>query len=194
MLLNEVFAAALSRLLPHSTPRLALGVSGGADSTALVLLADEYCRPRGGAVLALILDHGLRAGSAAEAQLTASRLAQRGIAAKIITLALAPGPGLQARAREARHAALAEAARQAGFLYLALGHHAADQRETVAMRAARGEGGVEGMAAWTARRDVVLLRPLLRTEPEHLRAYLTDQGMGWVEDPSNLSRRFERVR
>lgn len=194
MLLSGAFAAALSRLLPHSPPRLALGVSGGADSSALALLADEYCRTHGGTVLALIVDHGLRAGAAAEAALTASRLAQRGIAAKIITLALAPGPGVQARARDARHAALAAAAREAGFLYLALGHHAADQRETVAMRAARGEGGAEGMAAWAARRDVVLLCLLLRAEPESLRAYLTDQGMGWIEDPSNQSRRFERVR
>lgn len=87
-----------------------------------------------------------------------------------------------------------EAALAAGCLHLLLGHHAADQAETVAMRAARGPGGNEGIAAWTARNEVLLLRPLLNIPPGALRAYLAAQNMPWVEDPSNANPKFERVR
>ena len=167
-----------------------MACSGGADSTALALLAQETC----GEVHAYIVDHGLRPESGAEAGLTAQRLAARGIASHILTLALPPGPAVQERARAARHEALAAAAAQDGFLYLALGHHAADQEETVAMRSARGDSGLEGMPAWSARERVVLLRPLLEMRPGDLRAYLRERGVDWVEDPSNQARKFERVR
>jgi tRNA(Ile)-lysidine synthase len=192
---EQVFSAALAALLPLGLPpRLALGVSGGADSTALALLAHEYCRSRRGAVLALIADHGLRPEAGREARLTAGRLAERGIPSRILPLGLSPGSGLQHRARQARQTALGQAAAAGGFLYLALGHHSADQEETVAMRARRGPGGGEGMPGWAARGEVVLLRPLLGVAPAALRGYLLSRGMRWVEDPSNESRAFERVR
>lgn len=176
-------------------PLLAAGVSGGADSTALALLTQEWAARHGGRLIALIVDHGLRADSAAEAALTQTRLTERGIETRILTLSgLAAGAGLQAHARAARHYALAQAARAAGALFLLLGHHAADQQETVAMRAARGQHGLEGMAAWTARTDVLLIRPLLSTPPQALRAYLRNQNMPWIEDPSNTNETFERVR
>lgn len=193
--LAQDFARALAQLLPpHLPPRLALAVSGGADSTALALLAQAYCMARGGEVRAFIVDHGLRAESAQEAQMTAARLHHHAISSQILTLTLEPGPALQARARAARYQALAQAAWAAGFVYLALGHHKADQYETVAMRAAHGPGGGEGMAAWSARDQIVLLRPLLQLSPDQFRPFLQARGMGWVEDPSNQLRRFERVR
>jgi tRNA(Ile)-lysidine synthase len=189
------FAAAMARLGPFgAAPKLAVGVSGGADSTALALLARDWVAEQGGALLALIVDHGLRAESATEAALTAGNLAAHGIAAQVLPLRLAPGPKLQERARNARHAVLAQAARAAGAVFLALGHHAGDQAETVAMRAARGRHGLEGMAGWTARADVVLLRPLLNEPPALLRAWLQARGVAWVEDPSNADETYERVR
>ncbi len=186
----------MERLGPlGAEPRLAVAASGGADSSALALLAQDYCKARGGEMRAYIVDHGLRQGSAAEAALTAQRFAARGIAACVITLSDLPrGAGVQEAARAARYAALGEAAGADGFLHLLLGHHAADQEETVAMRAARGPGGAEGMAAWSARSRILLLRPLLGVRPEELRKYLREQGMEWVEDPSNQSAKFERVR
>lgn len=185
----------LARLLPPGMPpHLALAVSGGADSMALALLARDYCVPRGGRLLALVVDHGLRAESAQEARLTASRLRENGLASQILTLNLTPGSAMQARARTARYQALAAAALSAGFVYLALGHHQADQFETVAMRMRRGATGAEGMAVWSVRDDVVLLRPLLGVTPDLLRQFLMACGVAWVEDPSNQLRRFERVR
>jgi tRNA(Ile)-lysidine synthase len=185
----------MARLGPFGpAPRLAVGASGGADSTALALLAQNWAAAQGGSLIALIVDHGLREASAAEAALTQSRLAARGIETRVLTLSGLPTAGLQEAARTARHAALAAAAAQAGALFLLLGHHAADQAETVAMRAARGTSGLEGMAGWTARDDVLMLRPLLAMQPAALRAFLQNANMPWLEDPSNQNAKFERVR
>jgi len=186
----------MARLGPFgAAPLLAIGVSGGADSLALALLARDWVLPRGGAVLGLIVDHGLRAESAGEAAITAAFLAARSIPARTLKLhLLAPGAKLQERARQARHAALAQAARAAGAVFLLLGHHHGDQAETVAMRAARGTAGLEGMAGWAARADIVILRPLLGEPRAGLRAWLQARGVAWVEDPSNADPKFERVR
>lgn len=177
-----------------TNPHLAIAVSGGADSTALALLADHWAQARGGTVIALIADHGLRQNSTAEAVSTACRMAASGIASQIITLAIAPGAAMQERARTARHAALATAAAAAGAVHLLFGHHAGDQAELLAMRAARGTGGAAGMAALSARHDVIVLRPLLGFDPAELRAELNRRRVEWIEDPSNTDPRFERVR
>ncbi|MDR3464564.1 MAG: ATP-binding protein, partial [Xanthobacteraceae bacterium] len=131
-------------------PHLAVAVSGGADSLALALLARDWARARGGRVSALVVDHGLRPESAAEAAITLERLAALGIAAQVLALhGLDHGPALAARARAARHAVLAAAAHRLGALHLLFGHHAGDQAETVAMRRLSGSGaaGLAGMAA-----------------------------------------------
>jgi tRNA(Ile)-lysidine synthase len=194
--LADFFAASMARLGPFGpAPVLAVGASGGADSTALVLLTREWAAARGGQVVALIVDHGLRPESKAEAAATLARLTAHGVPGQILTLAGLPAEArLQEAARTARHAALAAAARAAGSAFLLLGHHAADQAETVAMRAARGAFGLEGMAACTARDDVLILRPLLSFASAALRAFLRAQRMDWVEDPSNQDEKFERVR
>lgn len=185
----------MARLGPFgAAPRLAVGVSGGADSMALACLADHWARARGGTILALVADHGLRPAAAGEARRTAARLAGLGILTRRLDLQLEPGPALQARARAARHAALAAAARSAGMVHLLLGHHAQDQAELLAMRARRGPGGAAGMAAVSCRHDVAVLRPLLDVAPERLRDFLLRRGLDWVEDPSNRDPAFERAR
>ncbi|CAG4908405.1 unnamed protein product [Acidocella sp. C78] len=175
-------------------PCLAAGVSGGADSTALVLLAASWARQRGGECIALIVDHGLRPESGREAAETAQRLAGLAVRSRVLRLRLSPGAALQARAREARHAALAGAAREAGIVHLLLGHHAGDQDELRVMRARRGVRGLAGMAGVSPRDTVMILRPLLGIPSPMLRDFLVEQGVAWVEDPSNLDPRFERVR
>ncbi|WP_304621657.1 ATP-binding protein, partial [Roseomonas rosulenta] len=79
-------------------PRIAAGVSGGPHSLALALLADRWARDRGGDLLALVADHGLRPESGAEAEGVAALLAARGIAARVLRLGLPGGTGVQARA------------------------------------------------------------------------------------------------
>ena len=172
--------------------RIAVAVSGGPDSLALALLAQRWGSPS-----AFIVDHGLRAESAAEAEGARAALAGRGIPARILTLhGLLPGPALAARARAARYAALAAACRAAGLVDLLLGHHAGDQAETVLMRRRRGSGpaGLAGMAALSETDDVRLLRPLLFATPELLRSVVDHAGLLPAEDPSNADGRSLRVR
>lgn len=139
-------------------------------------------------MVALVVDHGLRPESGAEAALTLRRLAERGIPGRLLTLGnLQRGPALAARARRARYRALEQACREAGIAHLLLGHHAADQAETVAMRRLSGSGpaGLAAMAMAAETESVRLLRPLLGVAPGRLRSTLRAAGTAWVEDPSN---------
>jgi tRNA(Ile)-lysidine synthase len=180
-------------------PIIAAAVSGGADSMALILLLDRWARARGGAAIALTIDHRLRPEAAAEARQVATWLASHGIAQRTLTWAhggSGPRSALQAKARQERYRLLAGWCRRRGVLHLALAHHAGDQAETVLMRLARGAGidGLAGMSASLARDGVRLIRPLLLIEPRRLRASLAAAGQDWLEDPSNRDERFERVR
>ncbi len=192
------FAAWLDRLGPfEERPRLAVAVSGGADSLALTLLAQRWAASRGGSVIGFTVDHGLRPEARSEAEVTGTRLAGLGIAHGILRLqGLTRGPALAARARAARYAALEHACASAGILHLLLGHHAADQAETRMMRLLRGSGpdGLAGMAALVETPMLRLLRPLLEAPPAALRATLRTAGLGWVEDSSNRDSRTLRTR
>jgi len=169
-------------------PRIAAGVSGGADSMALALLADAWARERGGSLLALVVDHGLRPESGREAAVTAARLGTLGIVVKPLAIeGLARGQALAERARSARFAVLEAACTAAGILHLLLGHHACDQAETVLIRSLGGSGraGMAGMASLVETTRLRLLRPLLAVPPARLRATLALAGVAWIEDPSN---------
>jgi len=181
----------------EASAALAVGVSGGRDSLSLAFLVHEWSRPRGGRVLALIVDHGLRPEAAAEAAATSALLAEHGIASEILRWqGTKPVVGLQEAARSARYELLFEACRRQGILHLLVAHHAEDQAETVEMRAARASGpdGLAGMAALVEHRDGRLLRPLLAIPRSRLTATLVKRGVRWIEDPSNADPRFERSR
>ena len=196
--LDRDFAAAMDRLGPFARrPRLAAAVSGGADSMALALLADRWVRSRDGSLLALVVDHGLRPASAREAADTVARLARCGIAARLLTLTgLARGTAMAERARAARYRILNEACRTEGILELLVGHHAADQTETLMIRMLSGsrDRGLAGMPGLAETRSLRLLRPLLGVMPARLRGMLTGAGIAWVEDPSNTDIRALRPR
>ena len=182
----------------EKNPRLAVAVSGGADSMALMLLADRWARARGGEAVALTVDHRLRPDSSAEVLEVARWLAARGISCRQLVWrrsAGRPGAALQAQAREARYRLLVDWCRHRGVLHLALAHHAGDQAETVAMRLVRGGlDGLAGMPAVASRDGVRLVRPLLALPPARLRATLRSEGQPWIEDPSNRDEAFERIR
>lgn len=188
----------MDRLGPFEpSPRLAVAVSGGADSMALAMLVRDWARARDGGLTALIVDHGLRPESAREARVTQERLAAQDIAADILPITgLRHGAALAERARDARYQVLLAACRTMGVRHLLVGHHAGDQVETVAMRVLRGSrnDGLSGMSAVRVVRDVWLLRPLLNVHPSRLRAWLTTLGVAWVEDPSNHDMRTLRAR
>jgi tRNA(Ile)-lysidine synthase len=190
------FAAVMTPLGPFgAAPRLAAGVSGGPDSLALALLAAAWARARGGDLLALIVDHGLRPESAAEATSVARLLAGQGIASRILPLTLPGGTGLQARARAARRAALLAACAEAGRPWLLLGHQRGDQAETLLLRAERGSGldGLAGMAAASPAAEALVLRPMLGMPAARLAATVAAAGLRALADPSNRDRRFART-
>jgi tRNA(Ile)-lysidine synthase len=192
------FSALLTDFAPfESSPRLAVGVSGGADSLALVLLADAWARSRGGTVFALTVDHRLRPESAAEAAQIGRWLAARGIAHCVLVWdEPRPQRGLQKAARAARYGLLEGWCAANGVLHLLLAHHRQDQAETLLLRLARGSGldGLAGMSRVVERASCRILRPLLGIAPQRLAATLEAHQQPWIEDPSNRNRAFARAR
>ncbi|MDR3516261.1 MAG: tRNA lysidine(34) synthetase TilS [Azospirillaceae bacterium] len=185
------FAATMDLLGPfESSPRLAVAVSGGADSLALTLLLAGWTAARQGSLLALTVDHQLRPESGQECRQLGVWLAARGIAHRVLTWGgPKPETRIEARAREARHRLLADACRVQGIFHLVFAHHRDDQAETLLMRLARGSGP-DGLAAMPAMRELSwgrLLRPLLAVPHQRLVATCRSQGQDWIEDPSNPS-------
>ncbi|PWC52184.1 cell cycle protein [Azospirillum sp. TSA6c] len=194
----DEFARALAALGGFEpAPAVAVGVSGGGDSMALVLLLRHWVAERGGSLLALTVDHGLRPESAGEAAAVGRAMSRLGVPHRILRWDGAkPSTGVQAAARTARHRLLGAACAEAGILHLALAHHRDDQAETVLLRLARGSGidGLAGMAPVRADGAVRVIRPLLRVSHDRLLATCHAEGLDWIEDPSNRNPRFARAR
>ncbi|MFY2765278.1 tRNA lysidine(34) synthetase TilS [Arenimonas sp. MALMAid1274] len=176
---------------PHPGP-VAVAFSGGLDSTVLLhrLAADPAIRAQG--LRALHVDHGLHPESAKWSEHCRLACAMRGVpfASRRVQVQEA-GQGLEAAARDARHAAFAQWL-QPGEL-VALAHHRDDQVETVLLRLLRGSGdGVEGMRDLRPFGQGWLWRPLLAVPRSELLDYARQRGLAWIEDPSNDSPRHDR--
>lgn len=171
--------------------RLAVAVSGGPDSIGLLAAASAAFSGR---VVALTVDHGLRAGSAAEAESVAAQCAARGIPHHVLHwTGDKPSADLQAAARAARYRLMLGWCRANAVPLLLTAHHLEDQAETLLMRLARGTGSA-GLAGARARRQqggVDIVRPALSLP----RAVLGGWAGGWstIDDPSNADDRFART-
>jgi tRNA(Ile)-lysidine synthase len=184
---------------PAESAPLVVGYSGGGDSTALLL----ELALSGRNVIAAIVDHGLREGSAQDAARAAAIAREAGVAAEILTLAWPKGakPAQQA-ARRGRMTALSAFARSTGAHAIALAHTRDDQAETVLIRLAAGSSwfGLAGMSAaapaplWPEGRGLTLHRPLLGVSRAALRERLQAAGASWIEDPANSQTHYARVR
>jgi tRNA(Ile)-lysidine synthase len=183
---------------------LILAVSGGVDSTALLVLAARWAKQlkRAPKLVAVTIDHGLRPEAAREAA-AVKRLARRlGVPHRILRWqGRKPKSGLQEAARSARYRLLGQAAASAGYEHVLTAHTLDDQAETVLFRLARGSGlvGLSGMAQVTplpvgGDRVAFLLRPLLRVPKARLIATLRAAHISHSEDPSNRDPRFARTR
>jgi tRNA(Ile)-lysidine synthase len=169
-----------------------IACSGGPDSTALLDALARLAPPRSWRLSVAHVDHGLRPGSATEADLVSRLAAERGVAFRALSVQVAPGGSLQDRARSARHAALRSEASRVGAGVIALGHTADDQAETVLMRALTGASPA-GLPAM-AERERGLVRPLLRVWRDATIAYCAALGIEPLDDPSNSDPRFLRSR
>jgi tRNA(Ile)-lysidine synthase len=197
-LTDGAFADLMAPLGPFEPkPLVAVACSGGVDSLTLLDLASAWARSRGGSVLALCFDHGLRPESAAEAEMVLGVARSLDAEGRILRwIGDKPASGLHERARAARRAALEAACVEAGCLHLLMAHHGDDQAETVWQRLARGSGpdGLAAMAAVSVRPALRLLRPFLGQSKARLIATARARGLTWAEDPSNASLRYERGR
>jgi len=184
---------ALSPLHAHSGALL-VGFSGGLDSSVLLhrLSHDPALRARG--VSAVHVHHGLHPDADDWQRHCQAVCVEWQVPLRCIRVEVRhnSGDGLEAAAREARHAAFAGALPPDGIL--ALAQHQDDQAETVLLRALRGSG-VDGLAAmrpWRAFAGGWLWRPLLNLPRARLLAYARAHGLHWIEDPSNAGTRFDR--
>ena len=179
---------------------VALAVSGGPDSLALLYLAhrlrDEALLHA--EIMVLTVDHGLRATSRDEAEMVGALAAQFGLSHEILDWRPAEHPkvGLQEAARNARYRLMAEYCHAHDIPALVTAHQLEDQAETMVMRLARGSG-LDGLAAIPEKSQwagLVIVRPLLATPKARLVATLRAAGIDWVEDPTNRDTRYERAR
>jgi tRNA(Ile)-lysidine synthase len=183
-------------------PVLALAVSGGPDSTALMYLAALWrdgleTRPK---LVAVTVDHGLRKESKTEAA-TVARLARRLEIAHRTSrwIGRKPKTGLQEAARNARYRLLGNAARRAGAVHILTAHTLDDQAETVLIRMSRGSG-LSGLGAMQRiseapqHENLLLVRPFLEISKARLIATLHAAQIPYADDPSNRDPRFTRAR
>ncbi|WP_409020042.1 tRNA lysidine(34) synthetase TilS [Brevundimonas vesicularis] len=187
------------RLAAQIAAPVCIGLSGGGDSVALLLLAADWARARGRRLLALTVDHQLQPDSADWTRFAGS--VARAVGADWQALAwdgARGGAGVSGRARQARHRLLAEAARAAGARVILLAHTADDVGEGDWMRA-RGStlGQLRDWSpspVWPQGRGLVLCRPLLGERRQVLRDFLKDRGQAWIDDPANDDDRYGRSR
>lgn len=179
--------------------RVALAVSGGSDSMAMLRMVLEWAlaHEHSPEIIVLTVDHGLRDASAGEALQVKYWCDALGLRHETLQWhGEKPKTGIQAKARQARYDLMTAWCLKHDVSVLLTAHTADDQAETVAMRIKRTSSAKSLAGIWPERdwNGVSVQRHLLGTRREVLRDYLKTIGQAWLEDPSNDDRRFERVR
>jgi len=169
-----------------------LAVSGGADSSALLVGTARVRDALRLRVEVATLDHGLRPEARREVEAVARLSTQWGLPCHVRALGLAAGSGVEARAREARYSALETLRRELGLDVVATAHTASDQAETLLMRLSRG-ASLKG-AVGIHRARPFLIRPLIERTREEVEAFLLEQDTPFLTDPMNGDLAFLRTR
>ncbi|HTQ43853.1 MAG TPA: tRNA lysidine(34) synthetase TilS [Polyangiaceae bacterium] len=178
-------------LAPRGTCVL-VAVSGGPDSMALLHVMALLRARHGFGLFAHGVDHGLRAEAARELDLAQTFSRDLDVPFSRSSVDVSPGGNLQARARDARWAALRAAALRVGADRIATGHHADDRAETLLMRLLRGTGA-RGLAVLRPL-EGDRIRPLLRARRVDIDAHIARHRVPHAIDPSNRDPRFLRAR
>jgi len=195
--MTTAFSEAMRAFAP-SLP-LAVAVSGGADSTALLVACAQQWP---GQVRAIHVHHGLQPAADDFERHCLALCAAWGVplAVRRVDARHAPGESPEAAARHARYEAFRSVVQeewaQHAIQDIAIAQHADDQAETLLLALSRG-AGLPGLAAMPARRlrdGITYHRPLLGVPGAELRAWLAERGLSWVEDPTNADEQFTRNR
>ena len=183
--------------------RMALALSGGGDSMALLRLLSLWAKNSHMTLpTALIVDHGLRKEAHAEAKTVHDRAKALGFEAHVLAWkGKKPQANIEDAARLARYRLLGEWCRSHKTQFLLVAHTEDDQAENFLLRLGRGSG-VDGLAAMAAEgkfplpgyADIKVVRPLLGFRRDELRTYLAGHKVAWIEDPMNDEARFARIR
>ncbi len=194
--LESRFAAAMGSLLgPDFPSRIALAVSGGGDSMAMLALAHAWARIWGVRLHVVTVDHGLRAESAGEAAMVARECAALETPHAVLRWQWDGQGNVMDAARRARLDLIG--AWRGETRHVLMAHTADDVAETFLLRLARGSG-VEGLSAMQARRRVPqgfeVIRPCLEMSREELRHYAGTLKVPWVDDPTNDDPKYDRAR
>jgi len=196
----EAWAVLDRRLDRNTCAPVALALSGGGDSMALLHLAQAWADQRGRRLIALTVDHGLNAASAGWTAAAGKAAHDVGADWRALPwIGEKPNTSLPAAARTARHRLLANAAREAGAAVILLAHTANDVAEGDLMRSS-GTPTLGHLREWSPSpvwpegRGLFILRPFLKVRRTPLRIYLSEQGVQWLEDPANDDIRYARPR
>lgn len=195
--INSLFEQQMASFNIPRGKKIAIAVSGGADSLCLTFLLHTFAQKQGYFLTALTVDHRIRPESAAEAQSVHQLLTQKHIRHVILTNKIPfQETRLEEKARKIRYDLLCHYCLKNEIEYLFLAHHQSDQAETFLSRLARGSG-IEGLSAIKPiikYQGIHILRPLLNTPKEKLTDFLIQAGIEWIEDPMNQNIAFERIK
>lgn len=178
---------------------ICIAVSGGRDSMSLLRLLERWKQLNIDApkIIAVSVNHALRKESELECKLVKSWCNELEIEHHTLTWSgIKPQTSVQQKAREARYKLLLDFCNKNKTKALVVAHHLEDQVETFFMRLARGSGidGLRSMQYCRVQSGVDIIRPLLNVQKNRLLVTLTNFGQKWIDDPSNLDDRYERVR
>jgi len=198
----DIFARALAACAPQPGSTLAIALSGGLDSSALLHLAHAWAREHGMALVALHVHHGLSQNADAWLAHCEQACAALGVPfeARRVTLETNPKTGTEEAARKRRYAALGAMCAEHGARLLLTAHHQDDQAETVLLQLLRGSGtaGLSGMDGANSapellgNAELVMARPLLPVSRQQMETYVASHAIAHIHDESNDDARFAR--
>ncbi|MEZ5691250.1 MAG: tRNA lysidine(34) synthetase TilS [Rickettsiales bacterium] len=180
----------------EDNPTICVANSGGADSTALLLLTKNWTDKNNGKLVSLTINHGLRKEAEKEAKQVVKWCEYHNIESHIIKWQHGKVlSSIQEQARSARYELLTKWCKNNSILHLLTAHHNNDQIETMIFRLLR-KSGIEGLSAIPYQRvenNVRILRPLLSVKKSELIDFLKNNSQEWIEDPSNQDDNYSRV-
>ena len=198
---SDALLLPLEASLREQTRPFGVALSGGADSAMLAVVANAYAHKHGTELHFFHIHHGLleQADAWVEQVQALASLLDRPLHVINVNVAVGEGKGIEAAARDARYAALTQAAQAAGVTRIGLAHHRDDQAETVLLRLLRGAGvsGLSAMKREITRDGIAFIRPWLDVDRAAILAasdaFTTATGWQAVQDPTNSDPRYTRA-
>ena len=191
------FQQTLLNIGVNEARKVAVAVSGGADSMCLTFLLNEFCKANNIDLIAITVDHKLRKESTEEAKGISRYIKKLGVKHVVLTWEhLDIKSNIQEKAREARYKMLCDYCTENKIKYLFVGHNYDDQAETVMLRILRGSGidGIAGIETYSKMYGIMIIRPLLNFRKSEILAFVKAEGLTWTEDKSNADAKFDRIK